>query len=129
MRWVSNRHVLKSGLEGSQMSKLRRKGPSPAMVVALVALIVALGGTAYAAQSINAGAVKKQTIGSGKLKQKTLTGFQINPNNLVVPPAAQPASPPHWAVVNNPPSPGNAALARATDEAISPSERTGAFTA
>ncbi|HKB51333.1 MAG TPA: hypothetical protein VKC63_07880 [Solirubrobacterales bacterium] len=110
------------------MSKLRRKGPSPAMVVALVALIVALGGTAYAAQSINGGAIKKQTIGSGKLKQKTLTGFQINTNKLGVVPAAKRASHTYWAVVNNPPSPGNAALARASDEGISASEGGGAVT-
>src|SRR5260221_740508 len=128
MRWVSNRNVLKSGLEGSQMSKLRRKGPSPAMVVALVALIVALGATAYAAESINAGGIKKQTIGSGKLKEKPLTGFQINTNKLGVVPAAKRASHTYWAVVNNPPSPGNAALARASDEGISASEGGGAVT-
>ena len=45
------------------MSKLKDKRPSPAMVVAMVALFVALAGTAYAAQTINGGAIKKQTIG------------------------------------------------------------------
>jgi hypothetical protein len=62
------------------MSKLKERRPSPAMVVALIALFVALAGTAYAAQSINGGSIQKQTIGGGKLKQKTLTGYQINPN-------------------------------------------------
>ena len=56
------------------------------MVVALVALIAALAGTAYAAQTINGGAIKKQTIGGGKLEKKTLTGFQINTNKLGVVP-------------------------------------------
>lgn len=102
--------------------------PSPAMIVALVALIVGLGGTAIAAQSINGGSIKKQTIGGGKLKQKTLTGFQINTNRLGTVPSARRASHTYWAVVNNPASPGNAALARASDEGISATEGGGAVT-
>jgi len=102
--------------------------PSPAMVVAIVALIAALAGTAYAAQNINGGAIKKQTIGGGKLKHKTLTGFQINTNKLGTVPSARRASHTYWAVVNNPPSPGNAALARASDAGISASEGGGAVT-
>lgn len=110
------------------MSKMRSRRPSPAMIVALVALIVALGGTAYAAQSINGGAIKKQTIGGGKLKQKTLTGFQINTNKLGVVPAAVRANHTYWAVVNNPAGAGNAALARASDAGITASEGGGAVT-
>jgi hypothetical protein len=110
------------------MSKLRGHRPSPAMVVASIALIVALGGTAIAAQNINGGAIKKQTIGGGKLKRKTLTGFQINTNKLGTVPAARRASHTYWAVVNNPPSPGNAALARASDAGISATEGGGAVT-
>jgi hypothetical protein len=111
------------------MSKLKSKRPSPAMVVAMIALFVALAGTAYAAQTINGGAIKKQTIGGGKLKQKTLTGFQINTNKLGVVPAAKSAiraSHTYWAVVNNPPSPGNATLARASDAGVSVAEAGGA---
>ncbi len=110
------------------MGKLKGRGPSPAMVVASIALIVALGGTAIAAQNINGGAIKKQTIGGGKLKKKTLTGFQINTNKLGTVPAARRASHTYWAVVNNPSSPGNAVLARASDEGISASEGGGAVT-
>jgi hypothetical protein len=110
------------------MPNLKRRAPSPAMVVAVIALIVALGGTAIAAQNINGGAIKKQTIGGGKLKQKTLTGFQINTNKLGVVPAAKRAAHTYWAVVNNPASPGNAALARASDEGISATEGGGAVT-
>jgi len=102
------------------------KLPSPAMIVAIVALITALAGTAYAAQTINGGAIKKQTIGGGKLKQKTLTGFQINTNKLGVVPAAKRATHTYWAVVNNPAGPGNAALARASDSGISAAEGGGA---
>jgi len=96
------------------------------MVVAVIALIVALAGTAYAAQSINGGAIKKQTIGGGKLKQKTLTGFQINTNKLGVVPAAKRAAHTYWAVVNNPPGAGNAVLARASDAGITAAEGGGA---
>jgi hypothetical protein len=104
----------------------RRGTPSPAMVVAIAALIVALAGTAYAAQSINGGAIKKQTIGGGKLKKKTLTGFQINTNKLGVVPAAKRAAHTYWAVVNNPPGAGNATLARASDAGITAAEGGGA---
>ena len=104
----------------------RRRKPSPAMVVAVIALIVALGGTAYAAQHINGGAIQKQTIGGGKLKKKTLTGFQINTNKLGVIPAAKRAAHTYWAVVNNPGGAGNATLARASDAGITAAEGGGA---
>ena len=103
-----------------------RRRPSPSMIVAVIALIVALAGTAYAAQSINGGAIKKQTIGGGKLKQKTLTGFQINTNKLGIVPAAKRAAHTYWAVVNNPPAAGNATLARASDTGITAAEGGGA---
>lgn len=108
------------------MSWLKSGRPSPAMVVASIALIVALAGTAYAAQTINGGAIKKQTIGGGKLKKKTLTGFQINTNKLGTVPTAQRATHTYWAVVNNPPGAGNAALARASDPGITAGEGGGA---
>jgi hypothetical protein len=110
------------------MKMPRSRRPSPSMVVAIVALIVALGGTAIAAQNINGGAIKKQTIGGGKLKHKTLTGFQINTNKLGTVPAARRASHTYWAVVNNPASAGNAALARASDAGITATEGGGAVT-
>jgi hypothetical protein len=103
-----------------------KKRPSPSMIVALVALVVALGGTAYAAQHINGGAIMKQTIGGGKLKKKTLTGFQINTNKLGVVPSAKRAAHTYWAVVNNPTGTGNAQLARASDSGITAAEGGGA---
>ncbi len=110
------------------MSRLKRGRPSPAMIVASMALIVALAGTAYAAQTINGGAIKKQTIGGGKLKRKTLTGFQINTNKLGVVPSAKRATNTHWVVVNNPAGAGNATLARASDAGMSAAEGGGAVT-
>ncbi len=108
------------------MKLLRSRHPSPAMVVAVVALIVALAGTAYAAQSINGGAIQKQTIGAGKLKHKTLTGYQINTNKLGILPAAKRATDTYWAVVDNPAGPTNAKLSRASDAGITATEANGA---
>src|SRR6476469_5390057 len=108
------------------MSTLKHRRPSPAMVVAMVALFVALAGTAYAAQTINGGAIKKQTIGGGKRKKKTPTGFQINTNKLGVVPSAARAAHTYWAVVNNPAGAGNATLARASDAGVTAAEGGGA---
>ena len=110
------------------MNKLQGRRPSPAMVVAVIALIVALAGTAYAAQQINGNLIEKQTIGAGKLKKKTLTGFQINVNKLGTVPFAKVATHTFWAVVNNPASPGNAALSRASGPDITATEGGGAVT-
>jgi len=98
------------------------------MVVAVIALITALAGTAYAAQKINGNLIEKQTIGAGKLKKKTLTGFQINTNKLGTVPFAKVATHTFWAVVNNPASPGNAVLARASGPDITATEGGGAVT-
>jgi hypothetical protein len=110
------------------MSKLGNKRPSPAMVVAVIALIAALAGTAYAAGRINGGAIIKQSIGGGKLKKKTLTGFQINTNKLGTVPFAKVATHTFWAVVHNPGGQGNAALARSSGPNITASEAGGAVT-
>lgn len=110
------------------MSKLWQRCPSPAMVVAVIALIVALAGTAYAAGRINGNAIEKQTVGGGKLKKKTLTGFQINTNKLGTVPFAKVATHTFWAVVNNPANPGNAALARSSGPDITATEGGGAVT-
>ena len=109
------------------MSRLWKRRPSPAMVVAVIALIAALAGTAYAAQKINGNLIEKQTIGAGKLKKKTLTGFQINTAKLGTVPFAKVSTHTFWAVVHNPASPGNAALARASGPNITATEGGGAI--
>jgi len=91
------------------------------MIVALVALMVALGGTAYAAGQINGNSIQKQSIGGGKLKRKTLTGYQINVDKLGEVPLAKRTAHTFWAVVHNPAGQGNATLTRSSD--------TGAITA
>ncbi len=108
------------------MKSLLKRRPSGAMVVALVALVAALGGTAYAAGQINGNSIQKQSIGAGKLKHKTLTGYQINTNKLGTVPTAQRATNTLWAVVNNPAGPGNATLARSSDPNITIAEGGGA---
>jgi hypothetical protein len=108
------------------MNWLKQRKPSPAMVVSVVALVVALAGTAYAAGRINGNSIEKQSIGAGKIKHKTLTGYQINTNKLGVVPSAQRASHTYWAVVNNPTGAGNATLARASDSGITATESGGA---
>jgi hypothetical protein len=107
------------------MRKLLKRRPSPGLIVALIALVVALGGTAYAAQ-INGNSIQKQSIGGGKLKHKTLTGYQINTDKLGIVPAATRATDTLWAVVNNPAGPGNATLVHASDSSISVTEGGGA---
>ncbi len=96
------------------------------MVVAILALIVALAGTAYAAQNINGGAIQKQTIGGGKLKHNTLTGYQIKVNKIGVVPTAKRATHTYWAVVDNPAGAANATLARASDAGVVATEGGGA---
>ncbi|MGH2937696.1 MAG: hypothetical protein ACRDPE_06200 [Solirubrobacterales bacterium] len=109
------------------LQELKRRRPSPAMIVALVALVAALGGTAYAAGRINGNSIEKQSIGGGKLKKGTLTGYQINVNKLGEVPLAKRTTHTFWAVVHNPSGPNNATLTRASDAGvISATEANGA---
>jgi hypothetical protein len=67
----------------------RRLRPSPAFIVACVALIVAMGGTAYATVTINGSSIASRTIAGTKMKWNTLTGSEINESHLgTVPHAA-----------------------------------------
>jgi hypothetical protein len=52
------------------MRRLRPKAPSPALIVATIALIVALAGTSYAAGF----------IGTAQLKDKAVTNSKLAPN-------------------------------------------------
>jgi hypothetical protein len=66
--------------------------PSPAMVVALVALFVALGGSGYAAVQLNGKNIKNRSIAGKKLKNNTLTGRQIRESRLGTVPRARDAT-------------------------------------
>jgi hypothetical protein len=47
------------------------------MIVAILALFVALGGTVYAASTINGKTIKKNTLPGNRIKQKTVTGNRL----------------------------------------------------
>lgn len=72
--------------------KKRWNRPSPAMVVATVALFVALGGTGYAALTINGSILRNGTVTGVKLRANTLTGTQINESRLARVPRATTAA-------------------------------------
>ncbi len=55
----------------------RFRMPSPAMIVALLALCVALGGSAYAASQIDGNNIRNGTIRGKKLHDRTITSRQI----------------------------------------------------
>ena len=82
------------------MTRLRVRAPSPALVVSLVALIVALGGTSYAAftlpknsvgtKQLKNGAVTTQTLQNGavttaKIKNGAVTRSKMNFTGVTVP--------------------------------------------
>jgi hypothetical protein len=62
--------------------------PSPALVVASLALVVALGGTAYATATISGSAITDHSIAGRKLIDNTLTGRQIKESALAAVPKA-----------------------------------------
>jgi hypothetical protein len=58
------------------MDRIRQHLPAPATLIALLALMVALGGSAYAAS------VAKNSVGSGQVKNGSLKGADIKDNKL-----------------------------------------------
>lgn len=80
------------------MSKLGSKRPSPALVISVIALFVALGGSAYAAKKIGSkeikanaittGKIKKNAITTAKIKSNAVTGAKINEGTLGTVPSA-----------------------------------------
>lgn len=75
------------------MRAILRHRPSPAMVVACIALGVALGGTSYAAIRLPAGSVgtkqlKKSAVTSPKVKNNAITGADVRESTLAQVPSA-----------------------------------------
>ncbi len=74
------------------MSQFRARRPSPALVISIIALFVALGGTAYAAakigtkdikaNAITAGKIKKNAVTTAKIKKDAVTGPKIKESTL-----------------------------------------------
>ena len=79
------------------MQKLRLRAPSPALVIALIALFVALGGTSYAAitlpkNSVGSKQLKKNAVTGLKIKNGAVTASKINTHGLTVPNATNATS-------------------------------------
>jgi len=64
--------------KGDKMRKLVRRGPSPALVIACLALLVALGGTSVAAVS----QLSRNSVGTAQLRNSAVTNPKIR-NNAV----------------------------------------------
>jgi hypothetical protein len=64
------------------MLSSRSLRPSAALIVAVLALVIALGGTGYAAAKINGGSIAKGTIKGKALKAKTVTGDKVADDTL-----------------------------------------------
>lgn len=94
------------------MSKYVRR-PSPALIIALIALFAALGGTVYAANKINGKTIKVNSIPGNRIKPQTLTGKQIKLKTLARVPKAEQAIYAETAVLAN--SAQNAANADKVD--------------
>ena len=59
------------------MRKLRFKKPSPALVIAVIALFVGLSGGAYAANKVGTNQIKGKAVTSGKLAGKAVTSSKL----------------------------------------------------
>lgn len=80
------------------MSKLRPKRPSPALVISILALCVALGGTAWAAgkigtknlknNAVTTAKIKKNAVTTAKIKKGAVTGDKVNLSTLGTVPSA-----------------------------------------
>ena len=64
------------------MSRSTSRRPSGAMVVACLALVMSLGGTAIASGLISGSSIKKRSIAGNRMKNNTLTGKQIKESKL-----------------------------------------------
>jgi hypothetical protein len=75
------------------MKSLWKQRPSPSMVVALTALVVALGGTAVAATNLINGdkLIEHNSLSGNRLRRHTITGTQVNLKKLGKVPSAKSA--------------------------------------
>ena len=72
------------------LDRLRRR-LSYANVMSTLAVFIALGGSSYAAYTINGSAIKKRSIPGNRLRHNTLTGVQIKESRLARVPRAKSA--------------------------------------
>jgi hypothetical protein len=84
------------GARNENRFKHRLSRPSPALVVAIIALIISMGGTGYAAftlpnNSVGTKQLKNGSVTAAKVKRHSLTGAQINLKKLGTVPTARDA--------------------------------------
>jgi hypothetical protein len=85
-------------LKENRMTKLRPKRPSPALIISILALCVALGGTAWAAgkigtknlkkNAVTAAKIKKNAVTTAKIKKHAVTGSKVKLSSLGTVPSA-----------------------------------------
>ncbi len=71
------------------MRNFAKRFDSPSMIVAVIALVVAIGGTAIAAGKLSGSSLKNQSVAGKKLKNNTVTGKQVNEATLAPVPKAR----------------------------------------
>jgi hypothetical protein len=86
------------GARNENRFKHRLSRPSPALIVAIIALIISMGGTGYAAftlpnNSVGTKQLKNGSVTAAKVKRHSLTGAQIDLKKLGTVPTARTASP------------------------------------
>jgi hypothetical protein len=76
------------------VNRIFKHRPSPAMAVAITAVVISMGGTAVAASHLISGdkLIKRGTLSGNRLRSHTLTGAQINLSRLGQVPDAAHAS-------------------------------------
>lgn len=62
------------------MTKPRGARPSPALVISIIALFVALGGSAYAVKKVGTKAIKANAVTTAKIKRNAVTTAKIKRN-------------------------------------------------
>src|SRR5437762_672683 len=78
------------------LKRLRPMRPSPAMIVAMIALVGMFGGTAIAGQAvdlakkklIDGSKIKTRSISGSKLKRNTVSGTEVDESKLAKVPSA-----------------------------------------
>jgi murein DD-endopeptidase MepM/ murein hydrolase activator NlpD len=70
------------------MRSLSISRPTPAFVVAFIALLFAMAGTGYAAATISGASIQKQSVPANRVKPNVLGGRQINEAKLGAVPEA-----------------------------------------
>src|ERR1700754_1158633 len=63
-----------------EVNESSAKRPSPALLISLLSLFVALGGSAYAATKIGTGDIKPNAVTTSKIKNGAITTAKIKDN-------------------------------------------------